>query len=381
MSVGNKKDLEYVKLLQMIIENTNLYKSCEANLLSRMIEIIHTLYFCDSNAHKDPHIASQLVMLYDGTTSESQQLLLQVLYWMDAVVNLNSALNATLYSFKQDTHQNSGFLVSRLANELELSFSGRRFGSSIKYIPLLLKFDITPISSPDRLDANFDKRSVPLAYDPWFALPAIMDMSLRQLMDLKQLATNHCIGYVIMCLSGSGQVYTMARQVLLQLITMAETSRYRERDLLRLLLYKVHYLCEDFEVAGQSGKIPHAVRAALANLVSVVINPGHFLFEQAIRYITQAPFIKLADTPQQMEIPLYRTLIPSTDYNNYVKETNWMINVLLMGLLSDEDVAMYERQFVFETVQTVAGSAYAAKSTKKLVDELLVKAKSLCEEE
>ncbi|KAK9252348.1 ribosome 60S biogenesis N-terminal-domain-containing protein [Lipomyces tetrasporus] len=388
-------DLEYAKFLQMIVENGETCLKDYPNTVSGPINIqhacmIHYLYFLNPTAHVDSFVATRLMMLYSGTCGPSDRLLLQVFHRMDAHVSLNSAVKIALYTFVNEPNSMRVSLCKKAGEGLEILLSGKTFGSSIKHMPVDI-FDYAPAvgrSTSAYMEYCETKRfsSNPYAvYDPLFMLPAIMDMISRKLVDIKILTESHCIGYVIMCLGCGGSVYAMARRTLVQLIALYEDTRYKERDMIRLLLYNLHYITEDFGVSQSSElgddvtvkHIPRIVAMAFANLIPVFANPGHFLYEAAIRYMTQTPVVKIHESMQRVDIPLYRQLLPSGNVDLYARETNWILNVLIMALKAKEDVTVYERSFVFEVVQTVESNAYVADSTKKLVKELLDQARDI----
>ncbi|KAK9322240.1 hypothetical protein V1517DRAFT_324154 [Lipomyces orientalis] len=114
--------------------------------------------------------------------------------------------------------------------------------------------------------------------------------------------------------------------------------------MIRLLLYKLHYMTEDFEVSQASAlgddvvveHIPRIIAMAFSNLIPVCANPGHFLYEAAIRYITHTPVVKIHESMERADIPLYRQLLPSSKVDLYARETNWILNVLIMALQARE---------------------------------------------
>ncbi|KAK9348665.1 hypothetical protein V1522DRAFT_433719 [Lipomyces starkeyi] len=392
LTSGNPDDLEYVKFLQMIADSGQTCLPDDPNTVPGSISIqracmVHYLYFLNPKVHVDPFVATRLMMFYTGTCGPSDRLLLQVFHTMDTFMNLSAAVKIALYTFTYEPNMQMNF-CTLVAEGLEILLSGKTFGISIKHM------------SPESFDyAPADAKSIsayieycdtlcttgPYAvYDPLFMLPVLMDMASRKLVDIKVLTENHCIGYVIMCLGFRGSVYEMARRTLVPLIALFEDSRYKERDMIRLLLYNLHYMIEDLETsrASSSGDnatsdhIPRIIATVYANLIPVLANPGHFLYESAIRYVTEAPVMKIPSM-QPVEIPLYRLLLPSSNVDTYARATNWMLNVLVMALKAKEDATVYERTYVFEIVQTLESNAYVADSTKKLVKELLDQARNI----
>ncbi|KAK9367040.1 ribosome 60S biogenesis N-terminal-domain-containing protein [Lipomyces kononenkoae] len=387
-------DLEYVKFLQMIAESGQKYLSDSPTTEPSSLSItracmVHYLYFLNPQSHVDAFVATRLMMLYSGTCGPADRLLLSVFHTMDTLMNLSASVKIASYRFTYDVNMQMTF-CDQVAQGLEFVLSGKTFGNSIKHMSNE-NFQYSSAHAKS-VSAYMDHCNTakcatnPYAvYDPLFMLPVIMDIASRGLVDAKLLTENHCIGYVINCLGKGGSVCEMARRTLIQLIKLFENSRYKERDMICLLLYNLHYLVEEFEksqAASSADKatpmhIPPIIATVYANLIPVLANPGHFLYESAIRYLTEAPVPKLLESTKQLDIPLYRVLLPSGDVDGYSRATNWMLNVLVMALKSKEDAIIYERKYVFEIAQTIETNAFVADSTKKLVKELLDRARNI----
>ncbi|KAK9377267.1 uncharacterized protein V1513DRAFT_372980 [Lipomyces chichibuensis] len=394
LSSGNPDDLEYVKFLQMIADSgqTRLPDNPNAAPCSVGIQracMVHYLYFLNPKVHVDPFLATRLMMLYTGTCGPSDRLLLQVFHTMDTIMNFSDAVKIALYSFTYEPDMHMNFCTQGVEG-LKILLSGKTFGISIKHM-FPESFDYAPADAKSIFaymqycNTSACTTSPYAVYDPLFMLPVLMDMTSRKLVDIKVLTENHCIGYVIMCLGFGGSVYEMARRTLVQLGALFEGSRYKERDMIRLLLYNLHYMIEDLEISRASSPgddatskqiFPRIIATVYASLIQVLANPGHFLYELAIRYVTEAPVMKIPSLGQ-VEIPLYRLLLPSSNVDTYARATNWMLNVLVMALKAKEDATAYERRYVFEIVQTLVSNAYVADSTKKLVKELLDQARNI----
>ncbi|KAK9461008.1 ribosome 60S biogenesis N-terminal-domain-containing protein [Lipomyces oligophaga] len=372
-SFAKSKDFEGQKSFQLILGNDNLLNG---NILieAHLVNILHILYFANPRGLLTSNTAVKLIQFYGGSISRTDYLIYEILHSIDALSNLSIALKISSYTFSDDTSAGKVYAGSS-SQMLQLVFSRKRFQSSISALVSSKRFP-----KVDRaLNAQSDTSSIgelslqhsllETIYDPLFALSAITDMITRRLVDIAELVDNYAVGYIIVCSSNDDKtVRLLARKVLLLIITYIEESTYKERDHMRVLLYHVFFLVDSSTELTSNTKL---ILRIVSSFVPVLANVGHYLYEEIAELITSKPELS------REEIPLLRSSLPSSNQDHYGQITNWILESLIRTLNSIEDLTLFDRSFVFEIVQTLQNQSLSAKSTMKLVSELIDKARSV----
>ncbi|KAK9477709.1 hypothetical protein V1514DRAFT_282563 [Lipomyces japonicus] len=380
-AIRASSELEYVKFFQTLIFNKNnpIYATpcLPGATVTTVVGVIHDLYFMRPESFTDPSLALQIMTAYGGSLSVTDRSLLRVLRKMDAIMNLNSMAVIVAYGFnhRAASGNHDRFIGAGLDGAGEVKFDGRMVSNSVRQLSRTI---LNKKSNDDELHE---------IYDPEFTLPAIADMVARNLVEFKQLIDNNLLGYVIVCLTLDGTSYFMAKKILVQLINDLQESKFKERDLIRSLLYKLFNLIHEIDnhskhllyltsdhhdrqsLANNGNKISAVFATLLAGITTVISNPGHFLFDTAVKFVTGHAEFSIRQS--QAEIPLLRELIPNTNVDEQVKHTNWMLHVLIGGLKSEPDLKLYQKNFVIEIALSVESNAFAADSTRRLVRELI----------
>ncbi|KAK7205256.1 ribosome 60S biogenesis N-terminal-domain-containing protein [Myxozyma melibiosi] len=367
--------LEYRKFFQMILAQhaSEVGLGRESQLLNGIVCTLHHLYFLNPKEQSKASLtATKLIQYYSGTCKASDRLLLEVLHSLDASSNISTDLKIDTFSF---SHEDAVFYVVA-PGHCELSFSPKIFRSSLRLLSGTEKdsynseklrssneyMEFASAKETEKVDSSH------LMYDPLFVLPAVADMISRKLVDVNSLVSNHCLSYVIICLGIEGPIAAMARKILILVISLIDETNYKERDVLRTMLYSLHFAVADNALSPKPRFT--IILTALAHLVPVLSNAGHYLFDYALQYVTKSPFIDLSD------IPLQKTLLPSADVDDYAKVTNWFLNVLTTSLRRCKDLTVYEEAFVFEIAQTITSVSTTWESTKALSSSFLDNARS-----
>ncbi|KAK9446396.1 ribosome 60S biogenesis N-terminal-domain-containing protein [Limtongia smithiae] len=368
VAVGTaRENLEYAKFLQMIVDHAKspLKTLADDDSCNMLVCMVHYLFFLDAKSQSTKHLAEQVLRIYGGTKSGADRLLLEMLHALDAAVNVGAVMVAAEYcTFSRGEGRRAVIHGGGSKSDgVELVLSPEVFGNSIKLgIPSEDDYTRVALTGTVAYEEFCGASAETATYDPLFMLPLLTAIVVapRRLVDAKGLIENHCVGYIIACMGCSGRVGEMARAGIACIIGMLEDKEYRERELVRALLYRVYYTPATRRGRGIALRV-------YANMVPVLANAGHYLHDAVARYLTR----HVDEAGGSTEIPLERQLLQSENVDDNTRMTNWMLRVLSMALGSKEDAEVYEREFVFEVAQSLASGAYAAGSTKALVAELV----------
>jgi hypothetical protein len=148
---------------------------------------------------------------------------------------------------------------------------------------------------------------------------------------------------------------------------------FKERSAFKVYLGNLLYLFEVKNNAKLNDEsvepIPKIFIIMLSNLVPILANPGHFLYEKAYRYILGGS--KYRD----FEIPMYKIIMnkfvkdehtKSGENNNddidYYKQLQWIIQNLSKSITSNEDLKILRRNEVIEQLLSLSNSPYLSSS-------------------
>lgn len=76
--------------------------------------------------------------------------------------------------------------------------------------------------------------------------------------------------------------------------------------------------------------LPTIVGVFFAQAVQIVSNPGHFLYEKVMEFLLRRALHDLADLPLMLQFSI------STVGDEYQKEIGWILNVLAVGLRTEQ---------------------------------------------
>lgn len=86
---------------------------------------------------------------------------------------------------------------------------------------------------------------------------------------------------------------------------------------------------------GASEPLPTVVGVFFAQVVQVISNPGHFLYEKTMDFLLRRALQDLADLPRMLQFSI------SVVGDEYQKEIGWILNVLTAGLRTVQVYFLY----------------------------------------
>ncbi|KAI9799829.1 MAG: hypothetical protein M1825_004390 [Sarcosagium campestre] len=181
--------------------------------------------------------------------------------------------------------------------------------------------------------------------------------------DVSDLVDDGDVARLIMCLCDEKHgVRHQAITALLKFIAKLDGSTYEEREMLALLLRELHVTAEPM-MATRS--MPTFLAAFAARAVRVEADPQHHLYATLNTFLLKGP-------KWDMErVPLVNTILlqPPDAGSTHAKDVEWLLSVLLDGLRTPQDMAVYRRTNIFEQL----GSLYCLPSLSISLRQMILK--------
>ncbi|KAH7355214.1 ribosome 60S biogenesis N-terminal-domain-containing protein [Rhexocercosporidium sp. MPI-PUGE-AT-0058] len=128
-------------------------------------------------------------------------------------------------------------------------------------------------------------------------------------------------------------------------------SSLEEKDQIWLLL------CEVVETAKKTisdEPLATAISAFACHAIAVLNDPLHVLYPKINKFLSQGPTWDLDKVPLMHKILDQK---PSLD-DTHSAEISWLLNCMLVGLRTTEDMSLYRKRLVFEKLLSVYNSTY-----------------------
>nr|GLL17945.1 uncharacterized protein LOC109190705 isoform X2 [Ipomoea trifida] len=137
----------------------------------------------------------------------------------------------------------------------------------------------------------------------------------------------------------------------------------KKKDVMRLQLL-LSYLQNGIEEDWQ--KIPSVTAIFIAEASFVLLDPSHDHYATITKHLMQSPSVNLKS------IPLFQNLLWS-DSVSFRTERLWILRILYSGLNTDDDVHIYIRNSIFETLLSFYVSPLADNESKELIIQTVKK--------
>ncbi|RCK63993.1 Nucleolar pre-ribosomal-associated protein 1 [Candida viswanathii] len=183
--------------------------------------------------------------------------------------------------------------------------------------------------------------------------------------NIKNLIETGILQFVIITLSSLNTRIQSIAQVIISkvLASIDQDSSFKDKNVYRV------YLSSTLFTLTKNQTIPHLVWYTWSQLVAVLSNPGHFLYEKAFRYVLSTPSLK------HYEIPLYNLITNPKDNDNewYYRELNWLIENTTDGIITQADISVLKNALILEGFLNLINSKYANIKLKTSILRLLYK--------
>ncbi|CAI2172221.1 19997_t:CDS:10 [Funneliformis geosporum] len=348
--------------------------------------LLHTLYRMNSKECCKTSYLSSLLSIYNATTSISDQLLLDIFILYEKTTKSSIVSSAMKWGTSSSPNKQQvdkrGLIMGQriLVETLEL----------IDPIIMMRSFTRFPIDKELEINYNnlkefllFDKknaisitifeRDTPV-YDPSYYLPLFANLlSYGNLLDCRKFIEINALGYIVVATSSLiTNVRKAAYYLLDEFYVLLEHINFREKSQILLLLNSLKNSITNRDNDGDEDiqRIPTIIAIFIAHSLSILINPGHFMYPLINKFLLQRPFLDLED------IPMFYNLFHSST-ENFQKERVWILRLLSAGLKTHDDYKIFKRRYVWDIISGYYNSPLADNITRKLVIEILFQAASI----
>ncbi|KAK9471646.1 uncharacterized protein V1510DRAFT_186992 [Dipodascopsis tothii] len=301
---------------------------------------------------------SRMLLAYGGSLCDADRLILRALQKSETSSDKSLLNQISLWSLAR---QHTGSLFRDSFNEIEVILTTERLQCSIKH--LYASWDGDHSDIVEKCAPSLKHLS--LIYDPEFLLPVLTNIIRNNYAEPKSLIDSGAIGYLIVCLALEPKLKGASIYALTSFLYAVESSSYRERDIVRMFLYKLLIpLCE---AQNEEVRLTGPVVIGIAQTLAVVANPAHFLYYKAVRYISSVQWIDYS------EIPVYKGIMSFEASSETDRELKWLLMIVMSGLKTRADIDLLQRFYVFENLQSLESNPFLNKSSRVLLRQLLIK--------
>ncbi|KAI0018380.1 ribosome 60S biogenesis N-terminal-domain-containing protein [Xylariomycetidae sp. FL0641] len=166
---------------------------------------------------------------------------------------------------------------------------------------------------------------------------------------------------------------SLRKEALTNILKMAakiKESSYEENEQTWLLLMEV---AESAKEAINAQPLPGVIVAFASKALEILKNPLHCLYEKVNLFLTSGPIWSLD------RIPLMQSILQEgpTEDGTYYSEISWLLGFLLDSLRSPQDVALFHKRNVLESVFGLTANPYLGPNLRTQVLRILYRATTI----
>ncbi|WBW75401.1 ribosome biogenesis protein Urb1 [Schizosaccharomyces osmophilus] len=355
------------KVLQMILANeSNPLLSERSSSIDKSLvaAIICKLTIMGNNYSLS--IMDQIIQLCKGRYTLHDSILCELLRYMEERLNVSAASR-----YKGWVITNDEDVIAMSLKDKSSVLEPRMALESIHHYPS----DYIPIQLDSFQDLNVCQKLLKTSefewnekiYHPVFALGIVAALyhTNPEVSNMQVILQQHFLGLIIMGLSlHNDQLRAASFHFIQHFLLGLEDQKLRERHLVKLALSSVIV-----NVSTPSQRLSTLMANFYAQSVSIIMRPSHHMFLGINRYFLQRQHIDITDIPM-----FYELLYPSSDYT---KCLSWLLSLLLAGLQKGEDLKLYLRRHVFETISTLYESCVVNREIQEAISEILLRVDAL----
>ncbi|CDK29372.1 unnamed protein product [Kuraishia capsulata CBS 1993] len=435
--LDSSKKINGSKILQIFVNNeSNALKTLptKENLQSRFYSSVIIFAIFRSNVSKlsSRDLQTKVVQLYLGSTRPEDLVLKQILNQIESKIAISWVDNVTSWDFLEDmssaeldaTGELPRLVTADKRGNLTVNINKTLINNAIlgmEFTPGLpsdftkwddwMKFNESCNSLSDFENANSIYRS--LKYDAEFMM--LLSLNNEELVkieeagsvkfDLKNLASSGLLQLIVTNLANEDSRIRQVSEKLLRGVASSLEEEENEKDGAEMevdatedtkkttghkfqkdsAIFKV-YLGNLLRLYGDSiqedGKrIPSVVILMLSNLVSIIADPSHFLYEKVYHFLLAYPKFKA------MELPLFKAIALQfstddkdsgiRDQEGYYRRLSWLLSTIKNSICSELDLKVLSRDAFMEWLLNLSASPYVASSLQLQIWGIVSKIQSL----
>lgn len=413
LTTPTPKFVAFEKLLQIFVNN-------DANILNEILFssnslqkfetalIIFRLYFCDAKKNSSVLFLKNILVFYSGSRRIEDILLKTILKELenhlgDSWIKLISHFDVVDTSASDETSILGGEkLIVREKKDYLLILNKAFIRNTINH-SCVDSEDPSFLSDPDSINRRgreilgeigsyVEGHSVLVngevwhtVYDAEFLLMLMIsneewvketrtEDKVELLADFKLFLENNFLEVAIVLLSSKSQLIKNICQALLYklLQSLEGAVSFKDRNIFTVFISNILYTLK-----SQENDLPHLVWYSYAALVPILSNPSHFLYQRAYRFVLSSPTLV-------NDIPLYNPIIWSLSHNpgaeddhHYYRELAWLLNVLVYGTNTKEDLVLLRVKGVFEWALNLLNLPYMSYTLRASILKLFFVVQSI----
>lgn len=352
------KAVQYGRSLQMLVNSEHSALTELPTLENREVrlvtgQLIHKLFHLHPAKNSNQLLLDSLLCLYLGSTRPEDMLLKEVIVAIEKTTTKSWVQRVVNWDFQDEMSANdidlvgqerliirdkANFVVSVNKNFINNTLMGRKgygYAETVYDSEFLL---MLTISNPE------------LVKEGETVAP-----------NVRRLVESGLLQFVVTCLAHE-HTSTIAQIIIHGVLKSIDAQDHKDKNIIKVYLSNalntvrkpqlVHRLAIIWNVYGW--------------VLPILVNPGHFLYEKAFRYVLSNPHVS--------EIPLFTAIAkPQVDessdtlHDQYYRQVNWLLVNLANGTRTTEDIAVVRLKRLVEWAMNLHALAYAPEHTKHLV--------------
>ncbi|XP_024533954.1 uncharacterized protein LOC9637781 [Selaginella moellendorffii] len=203
-------------------------------------------------------------------------------------------------------------------------------------------------------------------YDPAFILPFAMHALSVGCIDAEEFVRSGFLAIAFASMSSSLEAMRKyGYELLVAFSTHLEVQSFKGKSQINtLLVFMKNAISQPWQ------RIPSVISLFAAEASCILLHPESPNYVVVNRFILRSPSIDL------QAIPLFQTMFTSGSTNSR-GERNWIVKLLIAGLVSSADALIYRRQFVAEILMSFCTSAMADISAQQWTLKVLRRAAAI----
>jgi Nucleolar pre-ribosomal-associated protein 1 len=365
---GSKIKVDYTKHFQILINIDGLKITREISLL------LYRLFCFDKSRHSNRQVIDKLVLFFQGRRSFCDALLLRMLKFIETHLNGSWCNGIDVWTLRNSSLASEQVYMDENLPLIVKGETGQELTLDIRVILQTVKKGKNGISfEPPIDDAPLDDwEKFLLAYRTYHEDTTIYDeeflifalVSCQEIyredgnINLKLFVESGGLSFAICSLASEVPDISRAASTIILSVTSflstPEVPAYRENTIICILLSKILLHANEYPEKA----LAPSIFIFISQLLLVLINPGHHLYERAVDYVLAGPGLR-------QELPMIKSIMNSDSKDSF-KDIQWGLETLTNALNTKTDLYLYENFGIFEWVMTLSLSPYFEKSKIKL---------------
>lgn len=370
------KSIEFEKFLQIFVNNEQniLYKlPSEDNKLLRIesSSIIDKFFSLNPKKNSTEILLSKILNFYLGSIRADDVVLKSILKTIEKNISKTWISKVSNWDFSNEITQ----------DELELVGDQPRLiinDKSTYVVSINKNFILNSIKFFNHTNSNLMSYNYSdTIYDSEFLILLIInneelfrehtdeDNNLKVKINLKQLIDSNLLQFLIINLSNSNADIANVVKILINGILK---SIDQNQDFKDINIFKV-YLSNVINTLRrpQNNSDYTIIWYNYSALISILINPGHFLYDKTVRYVLSNPVINDIPLYNEIVLPMIEDETTESIHDQFYRQVNWLIHNLTYGSKTPGDIKLIKSKKIIEWVMNLFNSKYTNFVTKQAI--------------